>query len=150
MLKISRILGFLKNRSRVFGGQKIYCFFTLYFFRKCKTMAVNGFPFCAILFEGWLHFRKMWGLTFTLHSSVRNGQVSYQCRYLRTNSFKNNLSSGRIVSTEFGTNPNSTELTNNSKTSLANRMSKLAAGVRRIRKKLSTRLTIFPTKPVVA
>jgi len=59
---------------------------------------------------------------------VRNGQVSYQCRYLRTNSFKNNLSSGRIVSTEFGTNPNSTELTNNSKTSLANRMSKLAAG----------------------
>ena len=116
----------------------MYCFFTLYFFRKCKSMAVNGFPFCAILFEGWLDLGKMWGLTFTLHSSVRNGQVSYQCRYLRTNSFKNNLSSGRIVSTEFGTNPNSTELTNNSKTSLANRMSKLAAGVRRIRKKLST------------
>ena len=66
--------------------------------------------------------------------AVRNGQVSYQCRFLRTNSFKNNMAAGRITGAEFGTNPNSSELKNSSsskaKTStLASRMSKLATGV---------------------
>ena len=38
---------------------------------------------------------------------IRDGQVSYQCRYLRTRSFKKNMEAGKIVVSDFGTNANS-------------------------------------------
>ena len=36
--------------------------------------------------------------------AIKSGKVFYQCRFLRTESFKRNIKAGRIVNSEFGTN----------------------------------------------
>lgn len=49
-------------------------------------------------------FKHLFDSSALLHRfNIENGQVSYQCRFLKSETYKKNLAANRIVTTEFGT-----------------------------------------------
>ncbi|XP_050673911.1 carotenoid isomerooxygenase-like isoform X2 [Leptidea sinapis] len=53
---------------------------------------------------GSMHFEHLFDFSALLHRfAIQDGQVTYQCRFLRTNAFKGNKAANRIVFTEFAT-----------------------------------------------
>ncbi|KAJ0175416.1 hypothetical protein K1T71_008575 [Dendrolimus kikuchii] len=53
---------------------------------------------------GSMRFKHLFDSSALLHRfSIQDGSVTYQCRFLRSNTLKKNLAANRIVVTEFGT-----------------------------------------------
>lgn len=53
---------------------------------------------------GDMFFNHLFDSAALLHRfNIENGSVTYQCRFLKSESYKNNLAANRIVTTEFGT-----------------------------------------------
>lgn len=49
-------------------------------------------------------FNHLFDSAALLHRfNIENGQVTYQCKFLKSESYKRNLAANRIVTTEFGT-----------------------------------------------
>ncbi|CAG9578201.1 unnamed protein product [Danaus chrysippus] len=53
---------------------------------------------------GSMRFKHLFDSSALLHRfNIQDGQVTYQCRFLRSNTYNRNMSAGRIVVTDFGT-----------------------------------------------
>lgn len=49
-------------------------------------------------------FNHLFDSAALLHRfNIEDGQVTYQCKFLKSESYKRNLAANRIVTTEFGT-----------------------------------------------
>ncbi|XP_032514961.2 carotenoid isomerooxygenase-like [Danaus plexippus] len=53
---------------------------------------------------GSMRFKHLFDSSALLHRfNIQDGQVTYQCRFLRCNTYNRNMAAGRIVVTDFGT-----------------------------------------------
>jgi carotenoid isomerooxygenase len=53
---------------------------------------------------GEMTFSHLFDSSALLHRfEIKNGKVTYQCRFLQSNTYKKNMAAQRIVVTEFGT-----------------------------------------------